>query len=233
MVEDSGPGIPKEKHGVLFVKFQDGLDLLNQGTGIGFSLSRTLIDLMEGDIWLAVDYDSGIDNHPGACFVIDLKRPPVPIDHLTLQDHAVPTAKEKYSSTEAEVELYGRPRPRSRVTSQQVCASGRRYSCLQKARQALTPEDLSHVDYCGSNKWRNGIAYDRIQRYDLLFMDQYMASVDKQLLGTETVREMRSRGVTSVICGLPASRGRWFLDQTGLLQQKLSELLSSRSKLHI
>jgi len=31
-VEDSGPGIPQEKREQLFVKFQDSLDLLNQGT---------------------------------------------------------------------------------------------------------------------------------------------------------------------------------------------------------
>lgn len=32
-----------------------------------------------------------------------------------------------------------------------------------------------------------------------------MASVEKQLLGTETVRAMRSRGVRSIICGLSAN----------------------------
>ena len=32
-----------------------------------------------------------------------------------------------------------------------------------------------------------------------------MASVKKQLLGTETVKAMRSRNVTSIICGLSAN----------------------------
>lgn len=32
-----------------------------------------------------------------------------------------------------------------------------------------------------------------------------MASVDKQLLGTETIRELRSKGVTSIMCGLSAN----------------------------
>ena len=36
-------------------------------------------------------------------------------------------------------------------------------------------------------------------------MDQYMASVVKQLLGTETVKAMRARGITSPICGLSAN----------------------------
>jgi CheY-like chemotaxis protein len=83
------------------------------------------------------------------------------------------------------------------------------------------------------------------QTYDLIFVDQYMASVDKQLLGTETVREMRSRGVTSVICGLSAndlgvpfkesgSDGfliKPFPTEESNLRQELSELLSSRPKL--
>lgn len=41
--------------------------------------------------------------------------------------------------------------------------------------------------------------------FDVIFMDQYMASANKQLLGTETVAEMRSKGVESVICGLSAN----------------------------
>ena len=36
-------------------------------------------------------------------------------------------------------------------------------------------------------------------------MDQYMASVEKQLLGTETVHAMRAKGVKSCICGLSAN----------------------------
>jgi len=32
-----------------------------------------------------------------------------------------------------------------------------------------------------------------------------MASADKQLLGTETVRAMRAKGLTSIICGLSAN----------------------------
>ena len=32
-----------------------------------------------------------------------------------------------------------------------------------------------------------------------------MASVEKQLLGTETVRALRARGVDSIICGLSAN----------------------------
>jgi CheY-like chemotaxis protein len=43
------------------------------------------------------------------------------------------------------------------------------------------------------------------ESYDIIFMDQYMTSVDKQMLGTETTRMLRSKGVTSFICGLSAN----------------------------
>jgi len=43
------------------------------------------------------------------------------------------------------------------------------------------------------------------ESFDLIFIDQYMASIDKQLLGTETVRELRTRGIQSKICGLSAN----------------------------
>ena len=42
--------------------------------------------------------------------------------------------------------------------------------------------------------------------YSLIFMDMYMSSVTKQLLGTEAVRALRANGVTKTcICGLSAN----------------------------
>ena len=41
--------------------------------------------------------------------------------------------------------------------------------------------------------------------FDVVFLDQYMASTQKQLLGTETVRLLRAKGFDSVICGLSAN----------------------------
>lgn len=43
------------------------------------------------------------------------------------------------------------------------------------------------------------------ESFDLIFMDQYMPSIEKQLLGTETVAMMRSQGIRSIICGLSAN----------------------------
>jgi CheY-like chemotaxis protein len=42
--------------------------------------------------------------------------------------------------------------------------------------------------------------------YDVIFLDQYMASAEKQLLGTETAHALRAQGVTAIICGLSANQ---------------------------
>ena len=51
------------------------------------------------------------------------------------------------------------------------------------------------------------------EEFDLLFLDQYMSSAEKQLLGTETARKLRSKGVSeTIICGLSANdMGRNFI----------------------
>ena len=72
-IEDSGCGIPIEKRSALFAKFQESLDSLNQGTGIGLSLSKNLVDLMGGEIYLDESYDSGFEGCIGTRFIIDLK----------------------------------------------------------------------------------------------------------------------------------------------------------------
>jgi signal transduction histidine kinase len=74
LIDDSGPGIPPEKLGRLFAKFQESLDVQDQGAGIGVCLSKQLVNLMGGDLFLNKSFDSGIENCPGTRFVVDLKR---------------------------------------------------------------------------------------------------------------------------------------------------------------
>jgi len=81
-VEDSGPGIPTSKRDNLFAKFQESLDVLNQGTGIGLSLCENLTELLNGEILLDDKYDSGIEGCPGARFVVKLKQPPLSVESV-------------------------------------------------------------------------------------------------------------------------------------------------------
>jgi len=57
-VEDSGPGVPPEKRNQIFGKCQESLDLLNQGAGIGLNLSKKLINIVNGDVWLDESHHS-------------------------------------------------------------------------------------------------------------------------------------------------------------------------------
>jgi CheY-like chemotaxis protein len=43
------------------------------------------------------------------------------------------------------------------------------------------------------------------EAYDLIFMDQHMASTEAKLLGTETVLALREKGFKNKICGLSAN----------------------------
>lgn len=197
-VEDSGPGIPAEKRVQLFEKFQESLDTLNQGTGIGLALCKNLVDLMGGEIYLDEHYDSGVEGYPGARFVIDLKTSPVRFESLgvLVEDGKASDdahAKEEKTAFEPELpagltvlfvddafvlrKLFGRAV--AKVTSGwEIHEAANGETCLRMAEE---------------------------RRYDLIFVDQYMASAEKQLLGTETIRALRSNGCKSKIVGLSAN----------------------------
>jgi len=193
-VEDSGMGIPLEKREQLFHKFQDSLDSLSQGTGIGLCLCQNLVELMKADIFLDESFDSGINGYPGTRFVIDLNVPPLKLDldvyeakdqaseEKTEQDAAPPKLPENLSVLFVDDDLVLRKlfsRALKRVQP------GWR---IQEAANGETALDL--VDH---------------DKFNLVFMDQYMSGVEKQLLGTETTVAMRAKGIRSIICGLSAN----------------------------
>ncbi|CAB9531830.1 Histidine kinase (Partial), partial [Seminavis robusta] len=52
------------------------------------------------------------------------------------------------------------------------------------------------------------MCHNNDQEYSIIFLDQYMASVTKSLLGTETAQTMRIKGVRSKLIGLSANELR-------------------------
>ncbi|NOR75002.1 MAG: PAS domain S-box protein [Draconibacterium sp.] len=61
-VEDTGIGVPKEKQEVIFEIFRQVEDTLSRkygGTGIGLSISKKLIKLLGGKIWVESESDTG------------------------------------------------------------------------------------------------------------------------------------------------------------------------------
>ena len=236
-VEDSGPGISDEKKKELFIKYQQSLDLLSQGTGIGLNLSKKLMKTLNGDLYLDDSYLSGIEGYPGACFVVDLNVAPLDIESAiftpssTHCNNQPPKASDNFPDVESGL---------FRVTKVDSCMDGicEIPKCSSASKKLLTPaspeltcqlpSDLSilFVDddvvlrklfVRGIKKvdpsWKiqeassgeTALRLCEVEMFDLIFMDQYMASVDKQLLGTETVQAMRTKGVESKICGLSAN----------------------------
>jgi len=103
-VEDSGPGIPKEKRGDLFGRFQNiRLDKARQGTGVGLFLSSKLVQKMGGELFLDEGYKSTLEGSPGARLVIDLKQPPMEIK---------PSKTEEATINESSFEDLEAPKPK-------------------------------------------------------------------------------------------------------------------------
>ena len=187
-VEDSGPGIPPEKRKQLFLKFQESLDVLNQGTGIGLCVCKNLSELMGADLYLDSSFESGLPGCPGTRFTLQLNQPPLEIENGFCGQHDPEEAK---STKELPGDL----------------------SVLFVDDDTILRKMFSRLLRTVAPTWRireagNGETALRLvdeERFDVIFVDQYMASVEKQLLGTETVQAMRSKGVQSVICGVSAN----------------------------
>ena len=201
-VEDSGPGIPEEKCKKLFDKFQESLDLLNQGTGIGLCLCKDLAELMNGEIWLDESYESGVPGCPGARFVVRLNVKLLKLDKIALDSYEA----ERWSDTTDDPEkgvvdaFEDTELPENLkvlfVDDDMV---------LRKLFARSVKKAAPTWDSYEASNGETALRLVETEKYDLIFMDQYMASVEKQLLGTEATRALRAMGVDSVICGLSAN----------------------------
>jgi len=68
-VKDTGPGIPKEQHEIIFERFRQGSELLTrnyEGAGLGLAITKAYVDMLGGKIW--VESQTG----KGACFYFTL-----------------------------------------------------------------------------------------------------------------------------------------------------------------
>jgi signal transduction histidine kinase/CheY-like chemotaxis protein len=198
LVEDSGPGIPPEKRERLFAKFQESLDLLNQGTGIGLCVCKNLSEVLGADLALDSTFESGVEGCPGTRFTLRLNQAPVVDMDLTETEDSQKT--DAPLGTVVDGASLSRDLPDS-LSVLFVDDDTVLRKMFNRALRRIAPNwEISEAS--------NGETALRIvgsQSFDLIFMDQYMASIEKQLLGTETVRALRAKGVTSTICGLSAN----------------------------
>ena len=198
-VEDSGPGIEKEKYDSLFSQqFQASLDMLFQGSGLGLTLSKGLAELMGGDLVFDSSYDSGVESCPGARFVIQLPLSVISEHKITDLERGTVDDAEGVIGTRTTV----RELPKNlsvllvdddKILRKMLARSIRRIAPSWEIREADSGETAIALV-------QEGVVFD------LIFMDQYMASSERQMLGTEVVKALRSHGVNAArICGLSAN----------------------------
>lgn len=233
-VEDSGRGVPLDKRSSLFAKYQSSLDVLSQGTGVGLCLSKKIMTTMSGDLWLDASYNSGFEHCPGARFVVQLNTAPIDIEtqmpnmadggNSSLHDVICETSAS--STQNGSFSGCGSPclvKPSSAVKAHTGESD---LPVLPEFLSILFVDDdatlrklfVRGVRRIGGPGWsvREAASGEMAlqlcttteEKFDLIFLDQYMASVDKQLLGTETARALRNIGIDAKICGLSANNLR-------------------------
>uniref|UniRef100_A0A7S3LPP0 histidine kinase n=1 Tax=Aplanochytrium stocchinoi TaxID=215587 RepID=A0A7S3LPP0_9STRA len=193
-IEDSGPGIPKEKRTTLFLKYQESLDTLNQGTGIGLCLCQNLVALMDGDLWLDESYDCGIPGFTGTRMVVKLNVSPIPPSEVV-------QSLKKMSKHESNDNVTSLLEPSKNLKILFVEDEMILRKLFARVVKRVYPEVEIEEAACGEA----ALEMAKNDQFDVIFVDQYMASANKTLLGTETVHAMRSAGVNSVIVGCSAN----------------------------
>jgi signal transduction histidine kinase/CheY-like chemotaxis protein len=201
-IEDSGPGIPPEKRNRLFAKFQESLDLLNQGTGIGLCVCKNLSELMGADIFLDDAFESGVAGCPGTRFGLRLNQPPIEEDmdaseHNGEGQEGVPHPRHLANGNQLTPELDLPPKMSVLFVDDDTVLRKMFSRALRRVAPDWEVQEASNGE--------TALRMVEKENFDIIFIDQYMASIEKQLLGTETVREIRAKGVKSVICGLSAN----------------------------
>lgn len=182
---------------------------------------------MGGKIYLDDNYNSGVPGHPGTRFVIDLCTSsicPTALDKIMGENVDTTVAKEQQQKADTAQSSHDAGSSTKALQQQfeEDCGSITSVDALPETLSVLFVDDDSVLRKLFSRALRrirpawnireaaNGeTALQLVESgecsFDLIFMDMYMASVEKQLLGTEAVSALRLQGVTSRICGLSAN----------------------------
>jgi len=240
-VEDSGPGVAPDKRGELFSKYRQRFDMLSQGTGIGLALAKKLMEALKGDLALDENYHSGVEGFQGARFVVQLNATPLDIESALgpFQDTTLctldstghshgfcPGVRRQEASDDFSVVVPTcQENPQSEPIQELPAELPENLSCLfvdddnmlrrlfMRAIKKVAPS--WKVQEASSGEKALQIVEESSSPFNLIFMDQYMESTEKQLLGTETVEAMRKNGVDSKICGLSANDVRALFLEAG------------------
>ena len=72
-----------------------------------------------------------------------------------------------------------------------------------------------HVQDAESGETALELLFETETKFDLIFMDHYMGTSSEQLLGSDTVIELRKRGIECVVCGMSANDVEHLFESAG------------------
>ena len=226
-VADSGPGIPAEKRQALFQPYASINNIQSQGTGIGLSICKLLVEAMKGTIHLDETYDSKIPGSPGAKFIVEL---PLRDMKDSLEVHPVGSSVVDGNGFDIAERTASEPKNRtlsdksSGKNTPEVGQSG--YENVALFGNASTPEKRRllvvddeplvriitkrHLERSMPEGWvfeecSNGeeaVEACKENRFDVLLIDHYM---NHELTGEKTIRKLRQAGCNAVIIGYSAN----------------------------
>lgn len=169
-------------------------------------LCKNLIQLLGGDIYLDESYDSGIPGRPGCRFVIDLKRKPLVVDHHDMMSdrhtHTGGSLRDRLDLMDSSDAVVYAELPK-KLSVLFVDDDPILRKLFARTIRTVAPD----WDIREAANGETAIRLTTVEQisFDLIFLDMYMASTEKQLLGSETCAELRRLGVQSRICGLSAN----------------------------
>ncbi|MCL2500196.1 MAG: ATP-binding protein [Defluviitaleaceae bacterium] len=191
-VSDTGQGMSKEQVDKLFdeySRFNLEANRSTEGTGLGMSITRNLIHMMDGDIT--------IESEPGKGSIFTVLLPQTKVDDAVLGREMVEALHNFRSSSRAQMkrtQIIRDPMPYGRVLIVDDVGTN-----IYVARGLLTPYGLS-IDSVDS-----GIsAIEKIKQgnvYDIVFMDHMMPNMD----GVEATKIIRDMNYSQPIIALTAN----------------------------
>ena len=191
-VIDTGQGMTKEQVSKLFdeyARFNQRANRDTEGTGLGMSITRDLLDLMDGKIF--------VESELGKGSVFTVRIPQGRVGSETLGKEIADSLRQFRSSSRAQmkrVQITREPMPYGSVLVVDDVDTN-----IYVAKGLLIPYQLN-VDSADSGfaaieKIKNG------KTYDVIFMDHMMPVMD----GIEATRKLREMGYTRPIVALTAN----------------------------
>ena len=166
-VADTGKGIPKDKLGVIFDRFvqvDEGSNNLIRGTGLGLAITKSLLQLLGGDIWV----ESEINEGTKFSFTLPFTKP-----------------KEEYVTGELSQINEDRTKPlKSNASLHVLIAEDDDINFLLLSKILLDKQAFVERVFNG----KQAVEYCRKHEPDLVLMDMKMPRMD----GFEATQEIRS-----------------------------------------